>query len=160
VNRPLDPAGPMANPRSAMVLHQLPGIPDISETAAAPRRHRLLAFVESQRVEQFILGTIVVNAFVLGLETSPAAIAAAGGLRNALDVVALAIFVGEIGLKLIVYRWRFARDSWNLFDVAVVHSMQQVHAEDEHGTGERAEILAEIRPLRVEVAALRRDRTS
>ena len=81
---------------------------------------RLRAFIEAETTRNFIIFVIVVNAVVIGLETSPTAMAVAGGLLLALDTVALTIFVIEILIKLVVYRLRFFRDPWNLFDFAIV----------------------------------------
>ena len=45
---------------------------------------------------------------------------AAGGLLYLLDRLCLAIFVAELAAKLAVYRTRFHRDPWNVFDFIVV----------------------------------------
>ena len=45
---------------------------------------------------------------------------AAGPLLLAIDAAALWVFTIEIALKLWVYRSRFFRDGWNLFDFAIV----------------------------------------
>jgi len=63
---------------------------------------------------------IVINAITLGLETWPAAIDAAGPVLFLLDRAALWIFTVEIGLKLAVYRARFFRSGWNIFDFTIV----------------------------------------
>ncbi len=83
-------------------------------------RSRLLAFIEATATRRAIVAVIVVNAIVIGLETSPTAMAAAGGLLRAIDMLALSIFVAEIAIKLIVYRAGFFRAPWNLFDFAIV----------------------------------------
>jgi len=62
----------------------------------------------------------VINAITLGLETWPRAMAVAGPVLLAIDSTALWIFTVEIGLKLWLYRSRFVRDGWNVFDFAVV----------------------------------------
>ena len=77
-------------------------------------------FLESRAVEWAVTALIVVNAVTLGLETSPAAMAAYGPALHALDQAILAIFVVEIALRILVYRLRFFRDPWSLFDFAVV----------------------------------------
>ena len=59
-------------------------------------RDRLRNVIEAQATQNFIIAVIVANAIVLGLETSPTAMAAAGGLLRALDLAALVIFVVEI----------------------------------------------------------------
>ena len=80
----------------------------------------LQRFVESARFQNFVIAVIVINAITLGLETSATAMAKAGPLLLALDRAALAVFVVEIVLKLIVYRLRFFRSGWNVFDFAIV----------------------------------------
>ena len=76
--------------------------------------------VESRGFGITITTVIVINAITLGLETSPAAMSAAGPLLLAIDAAALWLFTIEIALKLWVYRSRFFRDGWNLFDFAIV----------------------------------------
>ena len=44
----------------------------------------------------------------------------AGGLLQTLDRLLLSVFVLELLLKLVVYRTRFHRDPWNLFDFTVI----------------------------------------
>ena len=81
---------------------------------------RLKAFIEATATQNFIIGVIVVNAIVIGLETSPSVMARVGGLLTFLDLAALSIFVVEIAIKLFVYRWSFFRSPWNLFDFVIV----------------------------------------
>ena len=83
-------------------------------------RDRLRTFIEAPATRNVIIAVIVINAIVLGLETSPTAMAAAGGLLRALHLMALGVFVTEIGLKLVVYRLSFFRGPWNLFDFVIV----------------------------------------
>jgi voltage-gated sodium channel len=86
----------------------------------ANRTERLRAVLESQRFQLFIIAVIIINAATIGLETSKTAMAAAGGLIYALDMVALAIFIVEITAKLFVYRLTFFRNPWNVFDFTIV----------------------------------------
>lgn len=88
--------------------------------AASLRPSRLQALLESSRFQFFIIGVIVLNAITLGFETDTGVMARWGGLLHALDQIALAIFTVEIALKLGVYRWRFFRDPWNVFDFIIV----------------------------------------
>ncbi len=81
---------------------------------------RLRAIIESQRFQVFIIVIIIINAVTIGLETSPSAMAAAGGLIVALDLAALTIFIVEITAKLFVYRLSFFRNPWNVFDFTIV----------------------------------------
>lgn len=76
--------------------------------------------VEAPVFQRFIIAVILVNAITLGLETSAAVMATAGPLLLVLDKIALSIFVAELGLKLWVYRARFFRDGWNIFDFSIV----------------------------------------
>jgi voltage-gated sodium channel len=72
------------------------------------------------RTGNFIVGVIVFNAIILGMETYPAVMDAAGPLLIALDRICLGIFVMEIAAKLYVDRLRFFRSGWNVFDFLVV----------------------------------------
>ncbi|MBV2263318.1 MAG: ion transporter [Thauera sp.] len=101
----------------------------------------LQRFVESAAFQRFIVAVIVANAITLGLETSTAAMAAAGGLLLALDRAALAVFVVELALKLFVYRLRFFRSGWNVFDFTIV-------AITLAPTGEGLQVLRSLRILR------------
>ncbi len=104
-------------------------------------RSKLQTFVESRRFETFITAVIVINAIGLGLETSPAAMEAAGGIVRRLDQIAIAIFVVELAMKLFVYRLAFFRNGWNVFDLAIV-SAALVPA------GEQFSVLRALRILR------------
>jgi voltage-gated sodium channel len=84
------------------------------------RLGRVQDALESARVQHAITVLVVANAIVLGLETSRRAMEAAGSLLQGLDRLLLSVFVGELLLKLLVYRTRFHRDPWNLFDAAVI----------------------------------------
>jgi len=81
---------------------------------------KLQAVIESARFQYAITGLIVLNAITLGLETSATVMVAAGGLLGVLDRLILAVFVIELLTKIVVYRARFHRDPWNVFDFIVV----------------------------------------
>lgn len=83
-------------------------------------RQRLGAWIAQSRVERALIALIVINAVILGLETSPAIMASHSGWLKALDKLILAIFVVELTLRIIAHGWRFFRDPWSLFDFAVV----------------------------------------
>ncbi|NKX44974.1 ion transporter [Roseicyclus persicicus] len=83
-------------------------------------RGRLADWLDRPSVRNTIIGVILFNAVILGLETSPTVMAAAGPLILALDKACLAIFVIEIALKLVAHGPRFFRSGWNLFDFAIV----------------------------------------
>ncbi|MEB3417033.1 ion transporter [Salipiger marinus] len=83
-------------------------------------RARLDAQLETPLVRHTILGVILFNAVILGLETSDQAMAAAGGLILALDLLCLAIFVVELAAKILARGGAFFRSGWNIFDFVIV----------------------------------------
>ncbi|MEO0701350.1 MAG: ion transporter [Pseudomonadota bacterium] len=83
-------------------------------------RGRIHEFLERAWVRNGIIGVILFNAVLLGMETSPSIMDHAGPLITALDRACLAVFVVEIGLKLVAYRLAFFKSGWNLFDFAIV----------------------------------------
>lgn len=87
---------------------------------SGPLQTRLRNFIEQPRVQRGIITLILINAALLGLETWPAAMSAAGNLIVALDTTILAVFVIEIAVRLYVHRRDFWRDPWSVFDFIVV----------------------------------------
>ena len=83
-------------------------------------RTRLATFIERPLFRNFILGVILFNAIVLGLETSEGVMATFGPLIHFLDTACLVIFVFEISAKLFVQRVAFFRGGWNIFDFIIV----------------------------------------
>lgn len=83
-------------------------------------RSRLGAFLDRSDVQAAIIGVIVFNAILLGLETSVRAMEMAGPAIIALDRLCLAIFTVELLLKLYARGPSFFRSGWNIFDVVVV----------------------------------------
>jgi len=83
-------------------------------------QQKLDEWLDQPMVGNFIIGVILVNAVVLGLETSSSVMAKMGGLISLLDIACLAIFVAEIAAKLVARGARFFRDGWNLFDFVIV----------------------------------------
>src|SRR6056297_2700906 len=93
----------------------------MSDTAAPEGfRTRLADWLDRPQVRNTIIGVIVFNAIILGMETSDTLMASWGPLILALDRACLAIFVIEIALKLYAYGLRFFRSGWNLFDFVIV----------------------------------------
>ncbi|HAI28526.1 MAG TPA: ion transporter [Thalassospira sp.] len=80
----------------------------------------LRRIVESNRFQNFITAVIAINAIILGLETSPTVMNAAGSVLHVLDQVAVAIFVIELVMKLALYRLAFFKRAWNVFDFTIV----------------------------------------
>lgn len=83
-------------------------------------RSRIKAFVELPRFGQFILILILLNAVLLGMETSQALMAQYGSTLLLLDKLLLGVFVVELVLRIFAYRAAFFKDPWSLFDFAVV----------------------------------------
>ena len=83
-------------------------------------RDRIAVFIEKPAVTNFIIGVILFNAILLGLETSDPIMERFGPVILFLDQVCLAVFVVEIGLKLFAHRLRFFKSGWNLFDFFIV----------------------------------------
>ena len=77
-------------------------------------------FVESKKFEYFIVTIITINAITLGMETVHGMPSAILAILGALDKIFLTIFVTELVLKMVVYRTKFFRDSWRVFDFIVV----------------------------------------
>ncbi|MEX1114350.1 MAG: ion transporter [Akkermansiaceae bacterium] len=86
----------------------------------APWRVKIARRVEAPLVQRIIVALILVNAAVLGLETSPEMMARMGGALVAVDRFCLLVFLAELLIKLIAYRSRFWRSGWNIFDFLVV----------------------------------------
>lgn len=87
---------------------------------AASWRVQLAKWIESPRVQSGIVTIILLNAVILGLETSDWAMERWGPFLKGLDLVCLCVFIGELLAKLVAYRWRFWRNGWNVFDFLVI----------------------------------------
>jgi voltage-gated sodium channel len=106
-------------------------------------RLRLQALVQHHSFVNTIIALILINSAILGLQTWPRAVAVAGDLMLLADAAILAVFVLEIGLRIVAYGpTRFVRDPWSLFDFLVV-AVALVPASDSMG------ILRALRVLRV-----------
>jgi voltage-gated sodium channel len=89
----------------------------------SPRVHRLARIVDSPAFATFVLGVIVANAVVLGLQTYDDIVDEYGDLLDLLNDVFLAFFVAELGLRIGSYGRRpknFFREPWNVFDFVII----------------------------------------
>jgi voltage-gated sodium channel len=84
------------------------------------RTAALARWLDSPRVQRTLITLILINAVILGLETSSTLMAHWGRWLVAADQVILSVFVVEILLRLVVHRLRYFRDPWNVFDFLVV----------------------------------------
>ncbi|MFT5059753.1 MAG: voltage-gated sodium channel [Dinoroseobacter sp.] len=83
-------------------------------------REQLANWLDTPNVRNLIIGVILFNAVLLGMETSPAIMSGAGPLIVALDRICLGIFVVELALKLLALGPRFFRSGWNIFDFVII----------------------------------------
>jgi voltage-gated sodium channel len=81
---------------------------------------QVIKLVEQNWFGRFILTLILINAVLLGMETSASLMAQYGPLLLTLDKVLLSVFVVELLLRIYAYRAAFFKDAWSLFDLAVV----------------------------------------
>ena len=83
-------------------------------------RPRLAATLDLPMVQHALISLILINALILGMETSQTLMQAWGPWLIAADKAILAIFVVEIALRLLAQRLAYFRDPWNIFDFSVV----------------------------------------
>ncbi len=83
-------------------------------------RAKVAAILDHPGTQRVIIGVILFNAVILGLETSDTVMAAVGSLILLLDTLCLAVFVVEILAKLFAHRLAFFRSGWNIFDFFIV----------------------------------------
>lgn len=90
--------------------------------AYASLRTRTQAVLDSPLVDNFILGVILFNAVIAGLQTISPVAAVAWPLFPILDTLCLTVFVVEITTKLFARGSDFFRKSWNVFDLIIIGS--------------------------------------
>lgn len=83
-------------------------------------RQKIELFVNQPKVQHIIVFLIVLNAALLGLETSPAVMQAFGAELVMLDHAILAVFILEILLLIAARGLKFFTDPWCMFDLVVV----------------------------------------
>ncbi len=81
---------------------------------------KIRKLVEGVKFQNFIVVLIVINAIILGMETSDYLMREFGVFLKTIDALILKVFVIEILLRLYVYRFRFFTQPWSLFDFFVV----------------------------------------
>ena len=84
-------------------------------------RARIAESLDTGRIHHFIIGIILINAVVIGLETSDGLMANHGTWLFVLDRLFLGVFILEALAKIWAFGpKRYFRDGWNLFDFAIV----------------------------------------
>jgi voltage-gated sodium channel len=114
--------------------------------SSTPTPIRLRRLVDSNAFTTFILGVIIANAVVLGLQTYEAVEAEYADMLDTINAVCVGIFVAELALRIASYGRRpqdFFRSGWNVFDFVVIL------AAFIPGIRENATVLRMVRLLRV-----------
>lgn len=83
-------------------------------------RDRAFALIQNPWFTNAILGIILLNALVLGLQTAPELMTGWESTLLRVDKICLSIFVVELLIRLYAMRGRFFKDPWSVFDLSVV----------------------------------------
>lgn len=83
-------------------------------------RQAINDWLETARIRNLIIAVILVNAVLLGMETSQALMARFGPVIKALDIACLTVFVVELGLRIFAQGRGFVRSGWNIFDFVII----------------------------------------
>ncbi|MDP5206923.1 ion transporter [Alishewanella sp. SMS8] len=93
---------------------------EVTRSAGISMQQQVATWLNKNLVQRTLLALILINAAILGLETSSAVMAAFGSPLMLLDKFILAVFVIEIALRIYAHRLAFFKDAWSLFDFTVV----------------------------------------
>lgn len=132
---------PVATPRSRT---DGAGPGATTDTRGVVARSAVLA--ANTRFQFLILGVILANGVIIGLETYDGLDERYGTVFDALDRMFLAIFAIELAIRIVAHGrrpWNFFRSGWNVFDLTVV--LLSVLP----GVGANVTLLRIIRVLRV-----------
>lgn len=83
-------------------------------------RERAGNWVESRPVQNFVIALIVINAVILGMQTSGSLMSQMGSHLILADQIILSVFVLEIAIKLYAFGLGFFKRAWNNFDFIIV----------------------------------------
>ncbi len=81
---------------------------------------KLKSIIEHKNFTIFITILILINAVTLGLETDEKIMSSIGHYIIWIDRVILFVFTIEILTKILVYRFSFFKNGWNIFDFIIV----------------------------------------
>jgi voltage-gated sodium channel len=96
-------------------------MPEYSLTPSSTTwRSRLAALMESQSITRLVTALIILNAAILGMQTSPGLMAQWGELLLSLDQLILVLFILELSLRFVARGLGLLRDPWAVFDCLVV----------------------------------------
>jgi voltage-gated sodium channel len=119
-------------------------IPTVNASGSRP--NMAARVVDSAPFTAVVVGTIAVNAVVLGLQTYDGIESEWGRALTLLNVACLAVFVVELIVRIAAYwprPWRFFRNGWNVFDFVVIGAVAVP------GIRQNATLLRLVRVLRV-----------
>ena len=88
-----------------------------------PRGNAAARIVDSAPFTAIVVGTIAVNAVVLGLQTYEEIDERWGSLLLAVNAACVAVFLVELTIRIASYwprPWEFFRNGWNIFDFVVI----------------------------------------
>lgn len=83
-------------------------------------RIKIGKWVESSKIQNFIIALIIINSITIGLETSDYLMKNFGNVLLFIDKIILVVFVIEISLKIYAFDFRFFKSGWNVFDFIIV----------------------------------------
>ena len=93
---------------------------EVTRSAGISMQQQVATWLNKNLVQRTLLALILINAAILGFESSSAIMAAFGQALIQLDKLILTVFVIEIALRIYAYRLAFFKDAWSLFDFIVV----------------------------------------
>lgn len=83
-------------------------------------RKRMARWIESAQIQRLIIILILINALILGLQTSVTMMTHIGSYLIWADRLILSVFVMELLIKVVALDRRFFKNPWNVFDLLVV----------------------------------------
>ena len=86
----------------------------------APWKQKIEAFIAYPFIQHTLVAFIIINAVILGMETSPYIMDQVGPVLIALDHGILWVFIAEIVLLIAARGLHFFKDPWAVFDFIVV----------------------------------------
>ncbi len=122
--RPVSATTPPDPPEAPPLSREVPideGVPAVPTGGPVARACTRIA--NANWFQWAVVGAIIANALVLGLETYAGVDRRWGDLLSGIDRVFLVLFTIEIAIRVLAYGrrpWRFLTEPWNVFDVVVV----------------------------------------
>lgn len=107
----------------------------IDEGISNGYRKILFDLVENPKFNLFIIGVIIINSIVLGIETSKSMVTQYGDILTLINKTCLIIYIIEISLKLFAYHLKFFKNGWNNFDFIKAAQFYAKSCDDGSGEG-------------------------